>query len=95
MRVRCITLYITMIQALQQLFIQQIIQLHTRPPALTLNLQDSARSPQVYDRDANTAAWQARSQMRFGSQMHLHIDESIAAAPSVTVSAAHACERGH
>ena len=33
--------------------------------------------------------------MRFGSQMHLHIGESIAAAPSTTVSAAHdACERG-
>ena len=28
--------------------------------------------------------------MRFGSQMHLHIDESIAAAPSATVSAAQA-----
>ena len=42
----CITLYSTFIQALQQLFLQQIIQLHTRPPALTLSLQDPARAPQ-------------------------------------------------
>ena len=46
MRESCITLYSTIIQALQQLFLQQIIHLHTRPPALTLNLQDPAHSPQ-------------------------------------------------
>jgi hypothetical protein len=45
MRGSCITLYSTIIQRLQQHFIQQIIQLHTRPPALTLNLQDPAHSP--------------------------------------------------
>ena len=97
MRESCITLYSTIIQALQQHFLQQIIQLHTRSPALTLNLQDPAHSPQTqqHQRQDCGPGGSAKARCFFGSQIPLHSDESMAAAPSATVSAAHACERGH